>query len=91
MYNIFTNHYSNHTIINYLSSNIISSDRATKEERSQYSKFKVGFLPVKIFTDGQLIAGVTTTKLLHRILDHDSNNKSSNPNSSRIFELNHMV
>lgn len=66
---------------------LISNDRTTKEQRLQYSKFKVGFDLLKNFINNQLFAGATATQLLHKILDYDPNNPPNINKRSKIFKL----
>ena len=66
---------------------LISNDGTTKEQRLQYSKFKVGFDLLKNFINNRLFAGVTAAQLLHKILDYDPNNLPNINRRSKIFKL----
>ena len=66
---------------------LISNDGTTKEQRLQYSKFKVGFDLLKNFINNQLFAGATAAQLLHKILYYDPNNPPNINNKSKIFKL----
>jgi hypothetical protein len=66
---------------------LISNDGITKEQRLQYSKFKVGFDLLKNFINNQLFAGATALQLLHKILDYDPNNPPNINKRSKIFKL----
>jgi len=66
---------------------LISNDGITKEQRLQYSKFKVGFDLLKNFINNRLFAGATAAQLLHKILDYDPNNLPNINKRSKIFKL----
>lgn len=66
---------------------LINKDGTTKEQRLQYSKFKVGFDLLKNFINNQLFAGATAMQLLHKILDYDPNNPPNINKRSKIFKL----
>lgn len=66
---------------------LISNDGTTKEQRLQYSKFKVGFELLKNFINNQLFAGATAMQLLHKILDYNPNNPPNINKRSKIFNL----
>ena len=66
---------------------LISNDGTTKEQRLQYSKFKVGFDLLKNFINNRLFAGATAAQLLHKILDYDPNNLPNINRRSKIFKL----
>jgi hypothetical protein len=67
--------------------NLISNDGTTKEQRLQYSKFKVGFDLLKNFINNRLFAGAAAAQLLHKILDYDPNNPPNINKQSKIFKL----
>lgn len=66
---------------------LISNDGTTKEQRLQYSKFKVGFELLKNFINNQLFAGATAAQLLHKILDYDPSNPPNINKRSKIYKL----
>lgn len=66
---------------------LVSNDGTTKEQRLQYSKFKVGFDLLKNFINNRLFAGATAAQLLHKILDYDPNNLPNINRRSKIFKL----
>lgn len=66
---------------------LISNDGTTKEQRLQYSKFKVGFDLLKNFINNRLFAGVAASNLLQKIFDYDPNNPPKVDKRSKIFKL----
>ena len=66
---------------------LISNDGTTKEQRLQYSKFKVGFDLLKNFINNRLFAGVAASNLLQKIFDYDPNYPPKVDKRSKIFKL----
>jgi hypothetical protein len=65
---------------------LLSSDLITKEMRFQYSIFRIGFELLKNFINNRLFSGATMAKLIHKILDCNSD-KLQLPKRSRAFKL----
>lgn len=66
---------------------LVCTDGVNKENRLQFSIFRVGFNLLKNFINNQLFAGAAASQLLHKILDYDPNNPTTINKRSKIFKL----